>query len=173
MTRTYQRQFPLHIRSIVGYIHSHLLKFSPSHHVCNHSSTITSADFLPFVITTSLILCFLLLTRPSLVPHISLSPYIFHIYHSLFRVVIGFLFDSNLILNCSLMWFLFARPEIYLWLPSDSTPRWTHLSFVSFPLLGRIRDLRPLETWATRRTYKSPCYCIYNNKDFYVFLKNY
>jgi len=42
----------------------------------------TSADFLPFVVTTSFILCFHLLTRPPLVPHVSFSPHICHIYHS-------------------------------------------------------------------------------------------
>ncbi len=36
---------------------------------------------------------------------------------------------SNLILNYSLMWFLFVRPEICLHLPSDSTSRWTPLVF--------------------------------------------
>ena len=50
--------------SLVTFIYSHLLKFSPSHYVCNHNGTMTSADFLPFVVTTSFILRFRLLTRP-------------------------------------------------------------------------------------------------------------
>lgn len=31
--------------SLVTFIYSHLLKFSPSHYVCNHNDTMTSADF--------------------------------------------------------------------------------------------------------------------------------
>lgn len=50
------------------FIYSHLLKFSPSHYVCNHSGTMTSADFSSFVVTTSFILRFHLLTRPPLAP---------------------------------------------------------------------------------------------------------
>ena len=37
--------------SLVTFIYSHLLKFSPSHYVCNHNGTMTSADFSPFVVT--------------------------------------------------------------------------------------------------------------------------
>ena len=50
--------------SLVTFIYSHLLKFSPSHRVCNHNGTMTSADFSSFVVTTNFILCLPSLTRP-------------------------------------------------------------------------------------------------------------
>ena len=74
-----------------------------------------------------------------------------------------FSLSCNLILNCSLMWFLFVRPEICLYLPSDS-PHVNHSNSmnrtplvlaISFPLLGWIRDFHPLETCAARRTRKT------------------
>jgi len=51
----------------------------------------------------------------------------------------------SLIPNCSLMRFLFVRPEICLHLPSDSTSRWTPLVFsYVFPTTRVDSGLQPV-----------------------------
>src|SRR5574344_50737 len=51
--------------------------------------------------------------------------------------------------------FLYVRPDVCLRLPSDSLSRRTPLSSAEhFPLLGRDRDLHPLEWHHARRTQK-------------------
>src|SRR5690625_3516568 len=53
------------------------------------------------------------------------------------------------------IWFLFVRPEVCLELPPDSISLWTPLlSAMYLPLLGRTRDLHPLESAHAGRTKK-------------------
>ena len=85
-----------------------------------------------------------------LFPHISAT---FTIVNS--EQLLDFGLFGGLILNNSLMWFLFVRPEICHF-PSDSNSRWTPLVLaVSFPLPGRIGDFHPLEMCTARHTKKA------------------
>ena len=120
-----------------------------------------SADFLSFVVTHGLHTLFLSADKTSLgtTRHFH-SIYLPH----LLQLIPSSYWTSglccNLILNYSLMWFLFVRPEICLHLPSDSVSRRTPLVLaVSFPLLGRIRNFHPLATCAARRTTKKLRIC--------------
>jgi len=50
---------------------------------------------------------------------------------------------------------MFVGPEFYLYLPSDSTSRWTPLVFsYILPATGRIRDFHPLDCAHAGRTRK-------------------
>ena len=53
------------------------------------------------------------------------------------------------------MKFLSVGPDVCRRLPSDSTSRWTPLPLaIAFPLLGRLRDLHPLDNAHAERTEK-------------------
>ena len=127
--------------------------FSPSCNACNHCSTMTSADFSPFVVTTA---SYSVSTADETSPgttHFFLSIYLPYLLCTVPYSYRASVCIATLPLCFSLIWFLFVRPEICLHLPSDSVSRRTPLMFgYILPAVGRIRDFHPLETCAAGRT---------------------
>ena len=152
------------LKSTFSYIHCLcLLKFSPSHNVCNRHGTMTSADFSPFVVTHGFHTLF-----PSAD---ETSPGTTHHFLSIYLPHLLWLIPSSYwtstcwaALSLTIAWCDFCSSDqrfastflqIPLALITVITMKRTPLVLaISFPLLGRIRNFHPLVTCAARRTKK-------------------
>ena len=114
----------------------------------------TSADFSRFVVTARK-------KNISPVRPPQLSTHSFHLIPAWFTPSVPnsywtlFCFANSSTLKSLHIKFLYVRSDVCRRLPSDSTSRWTPLPVAGhFPLLGRVRDLHPLEYVHAGRTKK-------------------
>ena len=132
--------FPSRIFRIISLWFSFRQGRSPSHGVCNHHGTMTSADFSWQILFQPLPQMFYCIGRVH-----ETSPGTHTLFPSYARSITTKyssvqLLDFDLLCNLILVFSLkCSKPEFCLILSSDSTSRWTPLaSAVSFPLPGGL-----------------------------------
>ena len=114
--------------------------------------TMTSADFLQFVITTD----FFPSARPPRVSAITFTSYICCIYALKFgQYWTLFCMGNSSVSNTPCIQFLFVRPRLCLWLPSDSTSRWTPLPLANSSYCQACSGLSPPSDCACRAHHKT------------------
>ena len=124
----------------------------------------TSADFLPFVVTNEFHTLFLFADKTSLgTTRFFLSIHLPHLPQLIPSSYWTSVCAATLSLTVALCDFCASDQRFastFLQIPPHDGHPWC--SAISFPLLGRIRDFHPLETCAARRTRKRASILFHN-----------